>query len=280
VSRFNAALATARAISSRSSPIVAEFRRARKARRPGDATVLLDGEHLVEDAFRAGVRIGSAAFLEGALDDEDLSGLARRLAAAGSEITRVTAPVMRALSPLVSPGRVVAIAELRAAGVGDLFRSDVPLVVATADVQDPGNVGALIRAAEAAGASGVATCGSSADPFSWKALRGAMGSAFRIPVAAGIPVERLLAEARSRRARVVAARPRGAASLYEADLTGPLVILLGSEGSGLPAAIEAATDATITIPMDGDAESLNVAVAAALVAFEARRQRLAAGKRQ
>jgi TrmH family RNA methyltransferase len=273
VSRFNAAHRPARAVSSRSNPIVTEFRTRRKDRRPGDSTVLLDGEHLVDEAFRAGVRVRSAAFLESAQDDDTLAPLAARLARAGSRITYVTGPVMRALSPLASPGRVVALAELLSSDVDHLFGTAVPFVVAAADVQDPGNLGALIRAAEAAGASGVASCGSSADPFSWKALRGAMGSAFRLPVSAGLRVEELIAGARARRARVLATRPRNAESLYDVDLTGPLVILLGAEGSGLPAPVAALADTSITIPMAPEVESLNVAVAAAVIAFEVRRQR-------
>jgi TrmH family RNA methyltransferase len=273
VSRFNAARQPARAVSSRSNPIVAEFRTRRKDRRPGDSTVLLDGEHLVEEAFRAGVRVRSAAFLADAPDDDALQSLAARLARAGSRITYVTAPVMRALSPLASPGRVVALAELLASDVDRLFGAEVPFVVAAVDVQDPGNLGALIRAAEAAGASGVASCDRSADPFSWKALRGAMGSAFRIPVSAGIRVEELVASARARRVQVLATGPRDAVSLYDVDLTGPVVVLLGAEGSGLSESVAALAEARVSIPMAPGVESLNVAVAAAVIAFEGRRQR-------
>jgi TrmH family RNA methyltransferase len=264
-----------RAVSSRSNPIVAEFRNARKERRAGDTTVLLDGEHLVEEAFRAGIRVRSSAFLDSALADAHLSRLAARLAGTGARITRVTAPVMRALSPLTSPGAVVAIAELLASGGDRLFQASVPLVIAAVDVQDPGNIGALIRVSEAAGASGVATCGSSADPFSWKSLRGSMGSAFRIPVTAGLCVEELLTLARARRVRILAATPRDAMSLYDINLTGPVAILLGAEGGGLPARVVSLCDAAIAIPMAPPVDSLNVATAAAVVAFEARRQRLA-----
>jgi TrmH family RNA methyltransferase len=237
--------------------------------------VLLDGEHLVEEALRAGVQVTSSAILEAALDDTTLACLVARLDAAGSRITHVTAPVMRALSPLTSPGRVVALARIEASDVQDLFRPELPFVVGAVDVQDPGNLGALVRAAEAAGVSGVAACGSSADPFSWKSMRGSMGSAFRIPVAARIRPEELVGTARSRAVMVLAAEPRGATSVYEMDLTRPAVLLVGAEGAGLSPDVARLADVRVTIPMAAEVESLNVAVAAAVIAFEARRQRLA-----
>jgi TrmH family RNA methyltransferase len=112
----------------------------------------------------------------------------------------------------------------------------------------------------------------SADPFGWKALRGAMGSTFRLPLVRE-PLDLALETARAARTRVVATIPRGGTPLPECDLRGPVAILLGGEGAGLPAAWLDAADGRLTIPMRGKVESLNVAIAAALILYEASRQR-------
>ena len=149
------------------------------------------------------------------------------------------------------------------------------LTLAPVGVQDPGNVGAIIRAADAGAASGVVVTAGSADPFGWRALRGAMGSSFRLPVADIDHVHAAVEAARERGIGVVAAVPRGGSSLYTLDLTKPLLVLLGSEGSGLDDDVVSLADARMTIPMRPPVQSLNTAVAAALIVYEARRQRRA-----
>ncbi len=137
-------------------------------------------------------------------------------------------------------------------------------------------MGAIIRFAEAAGASGVVIAGDTADPFGWKALRGSMGSALRLPICASLLLEDAIDDARKRGARVVATVPRGGTSIFDAPLAGPLALLIGSEGVGLPDRVISEADLRVTIPMDPPVESLNAAVAAAVLLFEARRQRSAA----
>ena len=110
------------------------------------------------------------------------------------------------------------------------------LVVAAIDVQDPGNLGAIVRVAEAAGASGVLAAGGSANPFSWKALRGSMGSALRLPIASGMTGEEAVADAVQHGCRVIAAVPRDGISVFDVDLSGPIAVLIGGEGPGLAVA--------------------------------------------
>jgi TrmH family RNA methyltransferase len=181
--------------------------------------------------------------------------------------------VIEAASPVKAPTGVVAIARWRPAEVRDVLAGQPALVACAVHVQDPGNTGAIIRAAEAAGATGVITTAGSADPFGWKALRGAMGSAFRLPVAAGAEPEAICQEARGRGVQVVSTSPSGGHSLYEVDLCGPCLILVGGEGAGLPERIQALADVSLRIPMRPPVESLNVAVAAGVILFEAHRQR-------
>ena len=159
-----------RTISSRQNPLVQAFRGLAESPDPGHVRILLDGTHLVRDAVRAGLDIETAAVGAAHVDQPgEERELALVLEAAGADVVTVTDPVLAAMSPVRSPSGVVAIARRSVATVAQLCaRPDQVLLVAV-DVQDPGNVGSLIRAAEAAGAGGVLVCGLSANPFSWKA---------------------------------------------------------------------------------------------------------------
>ena len=146
------------------------------------------------------------------------------------------------------------------------------LVLVAVGVQNPGNVGSIIRTAEAGGANAVITTEGTADPFGWKALRGAMGSSFRLPVATTTDLNKLLSTAKQHGAKVAAAVPRGGTDLYDADLTAPTFLLVGQEGAGLEQKIGVDVDLRLSVPMRRGIESLNVSTAAGLIVYEARRQ--------
>jgi TrmH family RNA methyltransferase len=269
-------------ISSRQNPIVKRFREI--ARAGGREWMLLDGEHLLEEALDSGVRIDVAAFGNG-LPEGRLATLAARVARAGTTTIAVTDPVLAVMSPVRQSSGVVAIAERRPVtidqvlerrplgrGPADAGRHE-PMVLMLSQVQDPGNVGAIIRAAEACGATGVVAGEGTADPFGWKALRGAMGSTFRLPVASGHTLADAVGAARAAGLRVFATAARDGTPLAACDLRGPSAILFGGEGAGLPQDLQDASDERLTIPMRPPVESLNVAIAAALVLYEAARQR-------
>jgi TrmH family RNA methyltransferase len=261
-------------ITSRQNPLVARFRDA--TRGEADTVMLLDGAHLVGDAVRAGITLQIAAVTPAAIETGDLQGLITALGEQGVEVMLVSAPVMDAISPVRSSSAIVALAERPATGHAQLYRRAVPLVVVAVDVQDPGNVGAIVRVAEAAGATGVVAAGASAHPFGWKALRGSMGSALRLPIVAGVPAREAIEEARGHGCRIVAAVPREGRPLFDADLTGPIAILIGGEGRGLPTDLLDEADERVTIPMQAPVESLNAAVTAAVLLYEAGRQQSAA----
>ena len=151
-----------------------------------------------------------------------------------------------------------------------VFDGDAPIVIGLVDVQDPGNAGSVIRCADALAAAGVLALGASADPGGWKALRGAMGSTFRVPVARG-EVDAAIALARARGRVIAAATPRGGIPLGAEAFTRPMLLLLGNEGGGLPARYLGGVDLAITVPMRAGVESLNLAVTAALVLWESTR---------
>ena len=256
-------------ISSRRNPIVKQFRALAE---PSGESILLDGAHLLEEALASGTAIEVVA-VRGDLADGTLGSLARRAEQQGARVVEVTAPVLSAISPVRQPSGIVAIARRAAATLEAALANPPQLVLMLSEVQDPGNVGAIVRAADACGATGVVMSAGCADPFGWKALRGSMGSAFRVPIARRQPLAAAIDMARARGIRLYAAVPRDGTTLSRCDLRGPSAVLLGGEGAGLEGALVARADEPVSIPMRHPVESLNVATAAALITYEAQRQR-------
>jgi RNA methyltransferase, TrmH family len=278
-------------ITSRQNAVVKRFRelaRASRAAAPiGRAEVhgtgghageiLLDGEHLVQEALACDVPVELAAFLDRQVGNvlSPLGRLAKDVRKRGGKAVLVTDEVLAAISPVQHPSGVVAIARARATDVRVVFAAacdhgpHLPLVIVLAGVQDPGNVGAIVRASAAFGAAGIVAIEGSANPFSWKALRGAMGGTFRLPIAARGTASDVIAAAQEEQLRIVAAVPRGGTPLPRVDFTTPTALILGGEGAGVSSPLMSAAHGAITIPMRAPVESLNVAVAAALVLYEA-----------
>ena len=262
-------------ISSRHNTVVQAFREL--ARTP-DATgtrLLLDGVHLIEDAHRAGHVVETLAVAASRSADTEEGALARTLGLQGHNVLVVSDRTFAAMSPVRAPSGIVAIVRHRPADSGAIGRREHGFVVIADQVQDPGNVGAIIRAAEAGGATGALMCGASASPFSWKAIRGSMGSILRFPVAAGMAVSEAIDNIHESGGRVIAAARRGGRPPEAMDWRGHVALLVGGEGAGLDAGVLARADDLVTIPMASPVESLNVAVAAALLVYAARRQRIA-----
>ncbi len=258
-------------ITSRQNPLVARYRAI--AAGDHDTCLLLDGIHLVRDALDAGLRITDALVSLPSADGPELAPLVARLAAGGVDVCTAAPSVLAAVSPVRSASPIVAAAGRPMRPAVGIFARQPTLLVAAVDVQDPGNVGAIARVSEAGGATGLAIAGRSADPFGWKALRGSMGSALRLPLVHPCDVSRLVADARQHGCRVVASVPRGGSWPEDTDLCGPVVILVGGEGAGLARPIVDGADDRVSIPMEPPVESLNTAVCAALLVYEARRQR-------
>ncbi len=262
-----------RHLASRHHPLVARCRALGRGAAEGPPRLLLDGPHLVLEAIGSGLALEAAILDEGFAASAEGARILEALAGTGAETLTASRPVIDAASPVSTPSGIVAIAARPEADLSRALGGRVPLVIVGVDVQDPGNVGAIVRAAEAGGATGAIFCGASADPFGWKALRGSMGSALRLPIARVALLDEAVAAARARGLLVVATVARGGEPFHERDYTGPTAFLVGGEGPGLLADAVATGDAAVAIPMAPPVESLNVAVAAALLVYEARRQR-------
>ena len=262
-------------ITSRRHPIVARFRQIIRSATPTSSTVLLEGPRLIDEALATGVRIDLAAVSNGTASARRSAAVFDRLDPARTRLVRVSPSVMGALSPVSAPSGLVALATLEPADFAAAAPPPRPLVVGLLGVQDPGNTGAVIRAVEAGGATGVITVGG-ADPFGWKALRGSMGSAFRLPVVRSLDPDQVRADADARGLRVLAAVPRDGTPMAHTDLRGPCLVWLGGEGGGLDTRVVDTADELVSIPMHAQVESLNIAVAAALIVYAAAGQRAGA----
>lgn len=260
-------------ITSRQHPIVKEFR---ELARGAGGRMLLDGWHLLGEAANARVAVDKIAICGPPTRDEQV--IVERLQRRGAQVVEVSGTVLNALSPVNTPTGVVASARTPSVTTAAVLSPPPALVLAAAGLQDPGNTGAVIRSAAAAGATGVVLDELSADPWSWKALRASMGSAFHVPVVRHRALASLVSGWKRKEVRILAAVPRGGASMYAVDFARPTALLLGGEGAGLGEEFLDVADEHVSIPMHGAIESLNAAVAAALLLFEAQRQRAALGR--
>lgn len=257
-------------VTSRANPAVKRLR-ALLAGGSGEPLAVLEGVKLAAEALAAGVDV-----VEVAVSPEVIEGphaaLVARLEEKGAAVRVLARPVLAGLSEAETSQGMLAVARRPAFDEARIY-GGTPLVLVAVGVQNPGNLGALLRTAEAAGATGAYLTAGCADPMSWKALRGAMGSAFRLPHVTGLEAADVL-DRLERAGVVTVAAASDAPDLYDAaDLTRPVALVFGSEGTGLPAEVAARARLRVRIPMAPPVESLNVGVAAGVLFFEAARQR-------
>jgi TrmH family RNA methyltransferase len=261
-------------ISSRQHPIVDAFRELADAPDTEGRRLMLDGVHLISDARRGGLEFELVVVATGVVDQaSETADIVRSLEQAGVEILTATTAVMAAISPVHSTSPIVAIVRREPFPAALLTDTADAFLLVAHDVQDPGNLGSLLRAGEAAGVNAAIVCGASAHPFGWKAVRGSMGTALRLPIATGRPVHEVISLLKASGARLIGAVPRHGVEPDAAHWRGRVAIVLGGEGNGLDQQTIEACDELVTIPMADTVESLNVAVAGALLCYAARRQR-------
>ncbi|HKV05635.1 MAG TPA: RNA methyltransferase [Candidatus Acidoferrales bacterium] len=270
-------------ITSRDNKWLKMFRAALRGTGPRDGEPIgVEGPKLVEEALRCGLE--AEALLVSEAGERAAAPILR---AAGesdagiprSRVLRTTNKLFEGVAGTEATQGVAALFRQRAWGFDDVLRGagamreSSPLVVVLAAVQDPGNVGTILRSAEAFGATGAVAARGTADPWSPKALRASAGSALRLPVLRGMAIPVLLAQLKIARVRIYAASSRRGNGEGHADLRDGAAIFVGNEGSGVPEEVRRAADGVISIPMAESVESLNAGVAASLVLYEAARQR-------
>lgn len=250
---------------------VAGLRRLVRRRARGDATVILEGPRTLSEALAAGIEPSVVAVSESASGDARVQDLLARLSP-GTETLVLSDRAFESVAPAASPQPVLALVPRPEAEMPpSLAQDDLALVLV--DISDPGNAGTIVRTAEACRARCVVVVGG-ADPWAPKAVRASAGSVLRVPVVQAAGAVAVLEALRAAGAVIVAADPRGGARHDSGVLAaggGPVALVLGSESHGLDPSLRERADISVRIPMAGGAESLNVAMAATLLAFEYRR---------
>lgn len=254
-------------ITSRRNSHLKDIRRLSRCK--GDRA-LLEGPHLIAEALTAGIALetvlATAEFGSGAVARRLLPTLPR-------PPLEIDPGLLDEITDSDSPRGIVAVARLPRGGAGELPVTAGGVYVYLEGLQDPGNLGALARVAEAAGCAAIALGPGSVHPNHPRALRASAGSLLRLPVAVHVSPGELDGRLAAVAPRWIALTPHGGRDLYEEDFEGTQVLALGSEGAGLSPALSSRANVAVTIPVQPPVESLNVTVAAAIVVFELSRRR-------
>ena len=239
--------------------------------RRSEGAFVVEGVKLLRSALGAGAPV-EAVFVDApARTQPEVSAVVGEALQGGARVFDLAPGVLERVADTVTPQPVLAVLRMPEASLDDLTGST--FVVVCVDVRDPGNAGAVIRVAHAAGAGGVVCCEGTVDPFNPKTVRASAGSIFHVPIAVVGDAGEALDALGRHGLRRLAALARGGTPYTDVDLTSPVALVLGNEANGLPPQLEDRLDARVTIPMGGGAESLNVSTAAAVLCFEVARQR-------
>ncbi len=267
-------MSDAEVTSIRSPRVKAARQLAKRRLRERARSFLAEGPQAVGEAL-AGDGVVSQLFLTAAGRARH-AGLAGRAAGLGIDVQVVSGEVMAELAQTITPQGVLAVCRFVDVPLACLAGAAPRLTVILANVRDPGNAGTVLRTADAAGADGVVFAGTSVDPYNSKCVRATAGSLFHLPLVAGVPVAAAVAALREAGQQVLAADGRAARNLDQADQAGmlarPTAWLLGNEAWGLPADLGGLADEVIAVPIYGQAESLNLAAAAAVCLYGSARR--------
>lgn len=240
-----------------------------------DESIFVEGLRLCEEAYRSGLRIEMVIYSDEIAGKERAATLLAKLTKACDRVAVVSESLLKTVSSTKTPQGIIVIAKRPESGstVLETKGAGSPLLIVLHGLNNPVNVGAILRSAEAAGASGVITTVNTADPFSPKALRGAMGSAFRLPIWIGPSYTEATGWCAEHEIQTVGADLNATTAYTDLDWTVPRALIVGAESTGLSAEEVGRARDAIRIPMRGEVESLNVAAAATIVLYEAARQR-------
>jgi RNA methyltransferase, TrmH family len=257
-------------LTSLQNPLVKQMRKLHRAKeRREQGLFLLEGTHLLEEACAVNCPLAVVCCTPDWQDRH--AQLWEQASRQASRIELVSAEVLEAIATTVQPDGVVATAERRSHDHSLNYR--ISLGIALETLQDPGNLGTVIRTAAAAGADGLWVSADSVDLDHPKVLRASAGQWFRLPMATSKNLRAEILQLQTQGVQVVATLPTAELTYWQADLQRPTLIVLGNEGAGLSEELTEMADVQVKIPLAAGVESLNVAIAAALILYEAQRQR-------
>ncbi len=266
-----------RRVESRQNARVKELRRGFREAAPNEkGEVPIEGMHMVEEAIRAGLRLGTVFFSESA--KERSRKLIPQLSS-HTETLMLPDEVFSSAVPTETPQGVAALVKVKTFKLDEAFAPAPALVIISAGLQDPGNLGTIVRASEAFGATGVLLGERTVSQWNWKAVRASAGSMFRVP-AVKVALANGLQDVKARGVRILATSSHKGTPISQVDLRGPVALIVGSEGAGVPKDILAHADEIVAIPQSARVESLNAGIAASVILYEAARQRNLSPHRQ
>lgn len=237
--------------------------------------LVAEGADVISAALAAGAPVESVYWAPGAVSVPALAEVIEVILDAGGRAYPLAPGVMERVADTVTPQPVLAVVGYRPAALDAVAGASLVLVLD--EVRDPGNAGTLIRAADAAGADAVVCTSGTVDPTNPKAVRASAGSIFHLPVVESVPSEDLVHRLEGRGLDTVVTVARGGGDYAAFDWSRPVAVAVGNEAHGVTGVVAARAAHRVSIPMPGTAESLNVAMAAGIVLFEAVRQRRQAG---
>jgi TrmH family RNA methyltransferase len=265
-----------RVVESKQNARLKELRKALSSPGRGvGALVGIEGPKLIEEALRAGLRVKTIFVAQS--PDRALERILEKLSLPReTEILHLPKKLLDQALATETPQSIAALIEPPRWSWSHVLNQnqEKTLVIVLAGLQDPGNLGTILRSAEAFGATGVVSLPGTVSAWNTKAVRASTGSVFRVPLIAASEAD-CFARLHEAGVTISATTSRGAKSADCVDLTGPVALVIGNEGNGVPGALAAHADSTITIPFPGPVESLNAAVAASVLLYEASRQRAA-----
>jgi len=238
-------------------------------------SIFVEGLRLSEEALRSNLKIEAVIYSDKIAEKDRAAQVIREFEDAAVKSASVSEKLLASVSYTKTPQGIIVLAS-RPTITEEAFargQADTPLLVILHHINNPVNLGAILRTAEAAGATGALTTAGTTDPFSPKSLRGAMGAAFRLPIWTDVDYDRAVQWCHKRAIQTFCAAANATRSYTDVDWRQPAALILGAESTGLSAREIAAANGAIRIPMKGSTESLNVAVAAGIVLYEGHRQR-------
>ncbi|CAN5820358.1 RNA methyltransferase [soil metagenome] len=260
-------------LSSRDNPLLRQARSVRDGKI--DDLMFIEGLRLAEEALHSGLEIQAVIYSDEIAEKHRAARFLGAVALVCSCMASVSEKLLMTISYTKTPQGIILLAKQPESGKAKLDTSEerAPLLVILHGINNPTNVGAILRSAEAAGATGVITTPNTADPFSPKSLRGAMGSAFRLPIWRAADYSDALSWCAEQNIKTVCADVRARALYTDINWTTPRALIVGAESTGLSHVDVAAADDAVRIGMQGAVERLNVGVAAGILLYEAARQR-------
>ena len=264
--------AKTRVLTSATNSLVKVFRRALADGVTRDGWLCGEGPHFLEEAVKPGSRAKVHSVLVSSEAAEKHQALLAQLPAE-AELAQISGRLFSQIAGTRTPQGVAAIVELPVVDLKKVAAWRNAVLVIACGLQDPGNMGTIIRSSDALGASAVVVLAGTVNPFNPKAVRSCVGSIFRMPVFAGQKPEAVFKLLRESKVRILGTDPRSAVALSNADLRGPIALLVGQEAAGLPEEISHEADELLSIPIRAEADSLNAATATGILLYEVARQR-------